>query len=214
MSMFNDIEWKNEGNKDVCVKNFTSVSEYAKTNPHGHLSFLGPRSEQKWYVTNAYKPEGRWDKVADDMMPNFAESGHPTFRGTSVFERGTVNSKGGGKSSIHFCGYSETIEVIFRTIISANPLSVYGAVADMCEESILLFSEVSASAGKLVAKVEPEAVVPLPDVTNSRPTNESARGDALCKYKQKIDDFLQDLRIEKCVPKQVSCKLLSQDKTL
>ena len=56
----------------------------------------------------------------------------------------------------------------------------------MCEESILLFSEVSADAGKPVAKEEPEVMVPPSDVLhgiNSRPTNDPARGDTLRKYK-------------------------------
>ena len=41
--------------------------------------------------------------------------------------------------------------VAMPRITSANKLSIYGAVADMCEESILLFSDKSSSAGKLVA---------------------------------------------------------------
>ena len=36
--------------------------------------------------------------------------------------------------SIHFAAVQETIETIFRKIISANRLSLYGAVAEMCEE--------------------------------------------------------------------------------
>ena len=32
--------------------------------------------------------------------------------------------------SIHFNGSEETIELILRTVISVNQLSVYGAVAD------------------------------------------------------------------------------------
>ena len=133
------------------------------------------------------------------MLVNIAENGHPILRGTSSFETGTLKGKGGGKSSIYFCGDDETIEVLFRTIISASQLRICGAVADMCEESILLFSEVSAIAGKLVAK-DPEAVVPLSDVLNeinSRPTNDPARGDTLRKYKQQIEDLPEDLRINK-----------------
>ena len=37
--------------------------------------------------------------------------------------------------SIHFNGSDDTIELILRTIISVNQLSVYGAVADLCRES-------------------------------------------------------------------------------
>ena len=48
--------------------------------------------------------------------------------------RGQLKSKGHGKLSIHFAAVQETIETIFRIIVSANQLSLYGAVAEMCEE--------------------------------------------------------------------------------
>ena len=43
-------------------------------------------------------------------------------------------SKGHGQLSIHYCADLETIETIFRIIISVNQLSLYGAVAEICEE--------------------------------------------------------------------------------
>ena len=46
----------------------------------------------------------------------------------SVVQRST------GKLSIHFIADLETIETIFRIIVSANQLSLYGAVAEMCEQ--------------------------------------------------------------------------------
>ena len=67
-------------------------------------------------------------------MIKFGESGHPVFRATSPFSRGVLKSKGGGKLSIHFCADADTIETVFRTIISVNQFSIYGAVSDMCEE--------------------------------------------------------------------------------
>ena len=48
--------------------------------------------------------------------------------------RGRLKSKGHGKLSIHYCPDLETIQNVFRTIISVNQLSLYGAVAEMCEE--------------------------------------------------------------------------------
>ena len=48
--------------------------------------------------------------------------------------RGTLESKGGGKLSIHFCADCDTIETVFRTIISVKQLSIHGAVSDVCEE--------------------------------------------------------------------------------
>ena len=36
--------------------------------------------------------------------------------------------------SIHYSADLETIETVFRTIVSVNQLSLYGAIANMCEE--------------------------------------------------------------------------------
>ena len=36
--------------------------------------------------------------------------------------------------SIHYCADLEKIETVFRTTASVNQLSLYGAVAEMCEE--------------------------------------------------------------------------------
>ena len=68
------------------------------------------------------------------MMLKFAESGHPIFRATSPLSRGQLESKGGGKLSIHYCADLETITTVFRTITSVNQLSLNGAVAEVCEE--------------------------------------------------------------------------------
>ena len=67
-------------------------------------------------------------------MLTFAESKHPVFRCTSPLSRGVLKSKGGGKLSIRFCADGETVETVFRTMITVNQLSIYGAVSDMCEE--------------------------------------------------------------------------------
>ena len=63
------------------------------------------------------------------MMLTFAEGGHPVFRATSPLSREVLKSKGGGKLSIHW----ERLK-LFRTTISVNQFSLYGAVAEMCEE--------------------------------------------------------------------------------
>ena len=68
------------------------------------------------------------------MMIKFGESGHPVFRATSPLFRGTLKRKGGGKLSIHFFADGDTIETVFRTIITFNQLSIYGAVSDLCDE--------------------------------------------------------------------------------
>ena len=81
------------------------------------------------------KPEKTsWDNIAEEMLLEFAESGHPTFRATTPLSRCILKSKGHGKLSIHFAADELTIETIFRIIISVNQLSIYGAVAAFCEE--------------------------------------------------------------------------------
>ena len=62
------------------------------------------------------------------MIELFAQSGHPVFRGISALSRGTLKRKQ-GRNTIHFTGDSENIELMMRTIHSANQLSVYGAVS-------------------------------------------------------------------------------------
>ena len=56
------------------------------------------------------------------------------FHATTPLSRGNFKSKGHGRLSIHFTADNPTIETIFRMIVSANQLSLYGAVANMCEE--------------------------------------------------------------------------------
>ena len=56
------------------------------------------------------------------------------FRATTPLSRGKLKSKGRRKLSIHFTADQDTVDTIYRIILSANQLSVYGAVAAMCEE--------------------------------------------------------------------------------
>ena len=68
------------------------------------------------------------------MLLELAESGHLIFRATTPLSRGILKSQGHGKLSIHFTADYPTIETVFRIIISANELSIYGAVANKSEE--------------------------------------------------------------------------------
>ena len=80
-------------------------------------------------------PQGIWDNIAKSMLVEFAESGCPIFRATTPLSRGQLKSKGHGKLSIHCAADLETVETIFRMLVFANQLSLYGAVAEICEES-------------------------------------------------------------------------------
>ena len=133
MSMFNDISCDRKSNKEECLANARVVKVFAKKFGVGQWSFIGPGSEKKWYSAEN-SPQGAWDHIADEMLLEFAESGHPTFRATTPLSRGILKSKGHGKLSKHFTADYPTIETVLRIIISANQLSIYGAVATICEE--------------------------------------------------------------------------------
>ena len=88
----------------------------------GHWSFFGPGSETKWNATDTFKPGGEWDRVAELMMNDLRESGHPIFRATSALDRGHLKNKASGKLSIHFCADYVAIETIYRTFVSVHQL--------------------------------------------------------------------------------------------
>ena len=95
MSMYNDIAWGEKGSTERFEYNPQTVSEKARKFPRCHWSFLEPGSEKKWYGTSTDKPDGSWDRMAEEMMLNFSDSDHPIFRAFSACERGELRSKGG-----------------------------------------------------------------------------------------------------------------------
>ena len=151
-------------NRDANL-NAKLVSIYARNFPAGRWSFLGPGSETKWCSTDR-KPGGKWDRVAELMMTKFGASGHPVFRATSPLSRGTLKSKGGEKLSFHFCADGDTIETVFRTIISASQHSLFGAVAEKCDE----YSICQTSTGRLVAAEQSDPFFAPADLLIMTPT--------------------------------------------
>ena len=135
MSMFNDISCGTRDNEQECLANARLVSLYARKFGKGQWSFIGP-----WFrkingipsKKTVHKEFGT--KLAEKLLLEFAESGCPIFRTTTPLSRGQLKSKGHGKLSIHFATVQETIQTVFRTFVSANQLSLYGAVAEMCKE--------------------------------------------------------------------------------
>ena len=118
------------------VSNSTEVQAHAHKSPEGHWPFFGPGTEQKWYGMHMCKPERQWNRSAEMMKLTLRESGHPVFRATSALDRGFLKSKKGGQLSIHYDGDLWNAELLLRTIISVNQLSVYGAIADWCGQQI------------------------------------------------------------------------------
>ena len=112
MSMFNDISCDRKGNKDECLANAGVVKVLARRFGVGQWSFIGPGSEKKWYSAEN-SPQGACDNIAEEMLLEFAESGHPTFRASTPLSRGQLKSKGHGKLSIHFVQMNEQLKQFF-----------------------------------------------------------------------------------------------------
>ena len=175
----------------ICIANALRDTECARRFTQGHWSFLGPGSEKTWYGTHVNELDGEWDKTAEGMMLNFAESGHPVFRARSVLERGDLKSKGKGVNTIHFNGSDETIELIHRTVISFNQLSVYGAVADLCKE----LAKDSAGAGKPAANENLESLVIPTEFPIANPisqTDAEVHRKLLREHEQKFAELLNN----------------------
>ena len=113
MSMFNDISCGSGDNEKECMSNANLVSLYAKRFGKGQWSFIGPGSENKWYCISEDSPQGEWDKMAERMWLEVAESGCPIFRATTPLSRGRLKSRDHGKLSIHYAADQETIETVF-----------------------------------------------------------------------------------------------------
>ena len=134
-------------------------------------------------------------------MLNFSESGHAVFRGSSAFERGDLKSKGKGKLSFHFCGNDNTAELVLRTIISVNQVSIFGAVADMCDELACRISGCSERTGEFVTQDNAETtVIPTElSTTNKSPqTDDNVQGNLLHDCEQQfaiLPDHLQLIKV-------------------
>ena len=136
MSMFNDFflveqETMKKNVWQMLDSYLCMQEDLEKDNGHSLVLVL---RKSGMYCIKEDTPQKLWDKIAERMVLKFAESGCPIFRATSPLSRGRLKRKGHGKLSIHYAADLETIETIFRIIVSANQLSLYGAVAEMCEE--------------------------------------------------------------------------------
>ena len=133
MSMFNDISCDRKDNKQQCLRDADFVKTFAGRFGIGQWSFIGPGSEKKWHPFEN-SPQAEWDRIAEDMLRRFAESGHPIFRATTPLSRGKLKRKGKGKVSILFSADQDEVDAIYHMILSVNQLSIYGVVAAICDE--------------------------------------------------------------------------------
>ena len=83
MSMFNDIP---VGQKTMKMDVWQMLDSYLGMQEDlekGQWSFIGPGSEKKWCSIKEGSPQGIWDKIAERMLLEFAESGCPIFCATT-----------------------------------------------------------------------------------------------------------------------------------
>ena len=185
ISMFNDISCDSKGHKEECLANAKVVSIFAKKFWY---------SEKKWYCMEEKSPQGIWDCIADEMLLEFAESGCPIFRATTPLSRGSLKSKGHGKLSIHFAADQDTIGTIFPIILFANQLSLYGAVANMCEECETHYDrsgQPDVLMGQSIILSEIQAKVPL---VNDIPEHQNL---LLQIYEERIELLSQEDKVSK-----------------
>ena len=131
--MFNDISCGTKDNEEECLAHAKVVSLYARKFGTGKWSFIGPGAEKKWYSMEEDSPQRIWDNIAEKMLLKFAESGCPIFRATTPLPRGKLKQRT-WKTVDSLCCHSGNNWGYFRKIVSANQLSLYGAVAETCEE--------------------------------------------------------------------------------
>ena len=118
-------------------------------------------------------------------MISFAESSHPIFRATNKEKR---------KNPIHFKGCEENIELILRTVIYVNQLSIHGAVADLCKELCKDPEVAEKPAGKEgLESMEIPTVLPTADPH----TNAELQGHLLRDYENKFEQLSEDQKLSK-----------------
>ena len=194
MSMFNDISCGSRDNEEECMLNAKLVPLYAKRFGKGQWSCIGLGSEKKWYCSSEDSPQGERDNMAERMLLEFAVSGCPIFRATIPLSRGRLKSKGHGKSSIHYGADLETIETIFRTIDSANQLSLYGAVAEMCEEYETLHERTGRPDMVMGQSIVLSAIKTEVSLDCDDPTNQDL---LLQQYEERLEKLSQQNKLSK-----------------
>ena len=130
------------------------------------------------------------------MMIKFGESGHPVFRATSPLSRGTLKSRGGGKLSIHFCADGRTIEIVFRTIVDVNQLSINGAASDLSEKH----RACQARTGRPLLGGQSDPLFEPASLLMKTPTPSTevpAQEGLLQKYKERVERLSQQNRVIK-----------------
>ena len=96
----------------------------------------------------------------------------------------------------HFSVDGDSIETVFRTIISVNQLSIYGAVSDLCER----YKSCHVRTKRLVLAGQSDPLfVPTSSLmkTPTPSTDDPAQEDQLQKYQERVEKLSQQIRVIK-----------------
>ena len=123
------------------------------------------------------------------MVKRFMESGHPVFIHEHQCFASWNSEKENNRDTIHFTADASNTEFSYRTIHSANQLSIYGAVAGWCEEFGLKLDETSESLTKtenekILKEVRPQEVNSLVQTPRNE---ERATGNRLRELSQNFE---------------------------
>ena len=135
VSMYNDIDWTSKDNREVCLNNSSNFAEYANScsketvNSFSDLDVKSSGTPRFTIKRMDYGTKLRklcWIPSKRAVIRCSEETCH--------LPRAPLKSKGGRKTSIHFDAVPHTAELLLLTVVSVSQLSIYGAVADWCQE--------------------------------------------------------------------------------
>ena len=135
MSMFNDISWDLKTfkkNASQVLNSFISMRRELEQD-NGHSSDLDQRKSGTLLVKTVHKENGTelQSKWCWQLQKADTQSSDPRVHYPEECLRAKVV---GICQYTNYCADPGTIETVFRTLISVNQLSIYGTVAEMCEE--------------------------------------------------------------------------------
>ena len=134
MSMFNDISCDGKGNEEECVANSKVVSILAKKFGIGQWSFIGPGSETEVVFYGRELPTRNVGSYRGQDAVGIRRKADVLFSVQQLHCPGVI-SKAKDTENCRYILLLITQQLrLFRIFVSANQLSLYGAVANICEE--------------------------------------------------------------------------------
>ena len=135
MSMYNDIDRWKRGNRENCIANahrfYWVCSKILARTLVISGAWIG-EEEKKRYGTHISKLDGQWEKIHWGYDAQLCRKRTSYVLCYQRIRKRRVEKQRKRSRIIHFNGSDDSIELILRTIISVNQLSVHGAAADLC----------------------------------------------------------------------------------